>query len=58
MVVGMSWFAVRENGGTLFSQPTHMDGCQSDLLGFFAKEMLSKKQPQVQILYHPPFILG
>ena len=32
-----------------------MDGCQSGLLSFFAKEMLSKKQPQVQILYHPPF---
>lgn len=30
----------RENGGTLFSQPTHMDGCQSGLLSFFAKEML------------------
>lgn len=58
MVVGVSVSPLEwERRYPVFTH-THMDGCQSGLLSFFAKEMLSKKQPQVQILYHPPFILG
>lgn len=54
MVVGTNWLPlVEERRYPVFSLVT-MDGCQSGLLSFFAKEMLSKKQPQVQILYHPP----
>ena len=55
MVVGMSGLPLEEERRYPVFPPTHMDGCQSGLLSFFAKEMLSKKQPQVQILYHPPY---